>query len=86
MLERCKEVSQTTQKRFRFKNKLLSMDGTFIELCAAMFPWAEYSRTKGGVKLHFTLDHDGYLPTMMVLTRDRSWLWRGGRVLRLVAL
>jgi hypothetical protein len=48
------------------------MDGTFIELCAEMFPWAEYSRKKGGVKLHFTLDHEGYLPTMMVLTTGKG--------------
>jgi Transposase DDE domain/Domain of unknown function (DUF4372) len=72
LLEQCQQVAQTKQRRFRFKNKLLSMDGTFIELCAEVFPWAEYSRTKGGVKLHFTLDHDGYLPTMMVLTTGKG--------------
>jgi len=33
-----------------------------------VFTWARYQRTKGAVKLHFTLDHDGYLPTVMVLT------------------
>jgi hypothetical protein len=72
LLGQCQQVAQTKQRRFRFKNKLLSMDGTFIELCAEVFPWAEYSRTKGGVKLHFTLDHDGYLPTMMVLTTGKG--------------
>jgi IS4 transposase len=33
-----------------------------------MFPWATYSRQKGAVKLHFTLDHAGYLPEAMVVT------------------
>src|ERR1700741_4526101 len=33
LLEQCQQVAQTKQRRFRFKNKLLSMDGTFIELC-----------------------------------------------------
>ena len=46
-------------KPFRFKNKLLSLDATVIDLCAEMFPWAVFRRTKGAVKLHFTLDHDG---------------------------
>jgi len=32
-----------------------------------MFPWASYSRQKGAVKLHFTLDHAGYLPAAMVI-------------------
>jgi hypothetical protein len=50
-------------KKFRFKNKLLSMDSTTISLCLAMFPWAKFRRTKGAIKLHMLLDHDGYLPT-----------------------
>lgn len=55
-------------KRFRFKNKLLSLDATVIDLCAELFPWATFRRRKGAVKLHFTLDHDGCLPTALVIT------------------
>jgi hypothetical protein len=40
------------KKKFRFKNKLLSMDSTTIALCLSLFPWAEFRRTKGAVKLH----------------------------------
>lgn len=58
-------------KKFRFKNKLLSIDATVIDLCAEMFPWATFRRTKGAVKLHFTLDHDGYLPTAVVITEGK---------------
>lgn len=42
-----------------------------IDLCAEMFPWAAFRRTKGAVKLHFTLDHDGYLPTAAVITEGK---------------
>lgn len=66
VLARCQEVAGS--KRFRFKNKLLSLDATVIDLCAEMFPWAVFRRTKGAVKLHFTLDHDGYLPIFLVIT------------------
>ncbi len=66
VLARCREVAGS--KPFRFKNKLLSLDATVIDLCAEMFPWAVFRRTKGAVKLHFTLDHDGYLPTFLVIT------------------
>ncbi len=58
-------------KRFRFKNKLLALDATVIDLCAEMFPWATFRRTKGAVKLHFTLDYDGCLPTALVITEGR---------------
>ena len=66
LLARCRDVAGT--KKFRFKNKLLSLDATVIDLCAELFPWAAFRRTKGAVKLHFTLDHDGYLPTALVIT------------------
>jgi len=53
---------------FRFKNRLLSLDSTIISLCLSLFPWADYRRTKGGVKLHVLLNHDDYLPEFAVLT------------------
>ena len=49
--------------KFHFKNKLLSLDSSTISLCLSLFPWAKFRRTKGAVKLHLLLDHDGYLPT-----------------------
>ena len=66
LLDRCR--TRVPPKRFRFKNTRLSIDATVIDLCAEMFPWAAFRRTKGAVKLHFTLDHDGYLPTALVIT------------------
>jgi hypothetical protein len=65
--ERCRtELGHKT--KFRFKNRLLSIDSSVVTLCSKMFPWATYSRQKGAVKLHFTLDHAGYLPEAMVIT------------------
>lgn len=69
LLARCQAVAPS--KKFRFKNKLLSLDATIIDLCAEMFPWATFRRTKGAVKLHFTLDHDGYLPTVLTITEGK---------------
>jgi len=51
-----------------FKNKLLSIDASMIELCVTMFDWAKYQQTKGAVKLHLLLDHAGYLPTFALST------------------
>jgi hypothetical protein len=66
LLDRCRSVAGP--KKFRFKHKLLSLDTTVIDLCADVFEWATFRRRKGAVKLHFTLDHDGYLPTVLVIT------------------
>src|SRR5579862_7107315 len=39
LLQTCRTVAPG--KKFRFKNKLLSLDSTVIELCATMFDWAK---------------------------------------------
>ena len=54
--------------KFRFKNKLVSLDSTTIDLCLSMYDWAKFTRTKGAVKLHLVLDHDGYLPKFAIIT------------------
>jgi hypothetical protein len=69
LLAKCQTVAGS--KKFRFKNKLKSLDATVIDLCAEIFGWAKFRQTKGAVKLHFTLDHDGYLPTALVITEGK---------------
>ena len=81
LLERCQAVSPG--HKFRFKNKLLSMDASMIELCVTMFDWAHYQTTKGAVKLHLLLDHDGYLPTFALLTDGKTHEVRVAREVRL---
>jgi len=57
--------------KFRFKNKLLSLDSSTISLCLSLFPWAKFRRSKGAVKLHRLLDHDGYLPTYAYISNGK---------------
>jgi len=48
-LGKCRDLvaSQGGGKKFRFKNKLMSLDGSIIDLSISMFDWAKYRRTKG---------------------------------------
>jgi len=64
--------SPAKKRKFRFKNKLLSLDSTTIDLCLSLFPWAEFRQTKGAVKLHMLLDHDGYMPDFAVITDGKT--------------
>ena len=81
LLGRCK-AEATGKRKFRFKNKLVSMDSTSIDLCAEVYDWAKYVRTKGAVKLHLVLDHEGYLPCFAVITDGKSHDITVGRTLR----
>jgi hypothetical protein len=67
LLDKCRRMD-FGKRRFRFKNKLFSLDATVIELCASLFDWARFRQTKGAVKLHLLLDHDGYLPVFAHVT------------------
>ncbi len=58
--------------KFRFKNKLLSLDSTTISLCLDLFPWAKFRRARGGVKAHVLLDHDDYLPSYVLITEAKK--------------
>ena len=70
------------KRKFRFKNPLMSMDASVIDLCAAMFDWAKFRLTKGAVKLHLLLDHDGYLPSFAVITEGKTHEVRVARQMR----
>jgi len=67
LLESCRN-QLNGKKKFRFKNKLVSLDSTVIDLSLSMYDWARFRRTKGAIKLHLVLDHDGYLPSFAVIT------------------
>jgi len=74
LLAKCRVAvaSWGTQKKFRFKNKLVSLDASVIDLSLSLFNWAQFRRTKGAVKLHLLLDHDGYLPSFAVVTTGKT--------------
>ena len=83
-LVKCQELvsQQGVRKKFRFKNKLMSLDGSIIDLSLSMFDWAKFRRTKGAIKLHLLLDHDGYLPSFAVVTEGNTSEIKVARTLR----
>jgi hypothetical protein len=67
---RCHAIAP--KHKFRFRSPLLSLDASTIDLCASIFDWARYKRTKGAIKLHLLLDHDGHLPKYALITEGRT--------------
>jgi len=88
LYHRCRSVTGA-QRRFRFRNPLHTLDSTLIDLCASLYDWATYRRTKGAAKLHLVLDHQGYLPQFVVVTAGsvpelnvaRTWRFQPGTIL-----
>ena len=70
LLDRCREIAP--KRRLKFKNALLSLDSTVIDLCASIFDWAKFRTTKGGVKIHMLLDNQGLLPSYALITEAKT--------------
>jgi hypothetical protein len=81
MYRRCQPLAP--KHKFKFKNKLYSLDATVVSLCLSLFPWASFRRTRAGVKLHTLLDHDGYLPAFVAITPAREHEIKKARTLNL---
>jgi hypothetical protein len=84
-LGKCRELVASQggrKKKFRFKNKLMSLDGSIIDLSVSMFDWAKFRQTKGAIKLHLLLDHDGYLPSFGVVTEGKTSEIKVARTIR----
>ena len=45
-----------------------ALDATIIDLCLSLFPWANFRKTKGAVKLHTLLDLRGNIPSFIAIT------------------
>jgi len=48
-----------------------ALDSTTIDLCLALFPWAEFRKRKGAVKLHTLLDLRGNIPSVIIITTGK---------------
>ena len=81
LLARCQ--SSAPKHPFKFKNKLYSLDASTIDLCLSVFPWAKFRATKGAVKLHVGLDHDGFLPAFVAITDGKTHDITAARALKL---
>jgi IS4 transposase len=72
LLSVCQADAKAAKRKFQFRNPLLSLDSTLISVCVSMFDWASYTQTKGAVKLHLVLNHQGYLPQYAVISDGKT--------------
>lgn len=70
LLARCQNAAPS--HKFRFKNPLYSLDASTIDLCLAVFPWADFRSTKAAIKLHVGLNHAGHLPEFVTITEGNK--------------
>ncbi len=82
-LKAVQALAAGSKRKFKFKNPLYSIDSSVIDLCLKVFDWAHFRRSKGAVKLHLLLDHQGYLPCWAYLSDGKCGDINAARMLRL---
>jgi len=53
------------------RDTVYALDATTIDLCLSLFPWAQFRRYKGAVKLHTLLDLRGAIPCKVIITHGK---------------
>ena len=53
------------------ENTVYALDATTIDLCLSMYPWANFRRSKGAIKLHTLLDLRGNIPTFIHISEGK---------------
>lgn len=60
------------------ENTIHALDSTTIDLSLTLFPWADFRKTKAGIKMHTQIDLRGPIPTCIHITgarqHDVGWL------------
>jgi len=58
-------------------NTVYALDSTTVDLSLTLFPWADFRKTKSGIKMHTQIDLRGPIPTCIFITgaRQHDVLW-----------
>jgi hypothetical protein len=54
------------------ENTVYALDSTTLDLSLTLFPWADFRRTKAGIKMHTQVDLRGPIPTCIYITNARQ--------------
>src|SRR4030042_880022 len=65
-------LSMQLTARVSLRDGVSSLKARIKSLYLSLYPWASFRRTKGGIKLHTLLDHDGYLPAFVAVSPARE--------------
>ena len=65
LIRRARRLYATESLAADLDNTVYALDSTTIDLCLAVFPWANYQSTKGAVKMHTLLDLRGNIPSFI---------------------
>ena len=71
LIEKARKLYAADSFGINLNQAAYALDSTTIDLCLALFPWAEFRKRKGAVKLHTLLDLHGNIPSVVIITTGK---------------
>ena len=71
LIERARHLYASDPFGAEVEQVAYALDSTTIDLCLAMFPWAQFRKTKGAVKMHTLIDLRGNIPTFIRISTGK---------------
>lgn len=71
LISHARDLYAGTEIGTQIESATYALDSTTIDLCLALFPWAQFRKHKSAVKLHTLLDLRGSIPTLVIITSGR---------------
>ena len=71
LITKARELYAEDSFGIELNQAVYALDSTTIDLCLALFPWAEFRKRKGAVKLHTLLDLRGNIPSVIIITTGK---------------
>jgi len=69
MIDIARASAVTKDFELDIKTNVYAFDASIIDLCLSVFWWAEFRKTKGGIKLHAMLDVKTSIPSYIHITK-----------------
>ena len=71
LMRKAQKLYAGEELSFDLNAELFALDSTTIDLCLDSFPWAEYKRAKGAVKVHTLLNLRGQIPSFILISKGK---------------
>lgn len=78
LMRKARSLYANEDRGLDLENTIYAIDSTTIDLSLTLFPWADFRKTKAGIKLHTQIDLRGPIPTCICIDgargHDVNWL------------
>jgi hypothetical protein len=71
LIAQARELYANEDLGLELQQTVYAFDATTIDLCLSLFPWAQFRKRKGAIKLHTLMDLRGSIPTLVFVTHGK---------------